>query len=54
MESKLKQYLRTVEARTYETLDRAITEAIDLVVVLLFQPPYCPELNPIEKDCGAK
>ncbi len=22
-------------------------------VILLFQPPYCPELNPIEKDCGA-
>ena len=22
-------------------------------IILLFQPPYCPELNPIEKDCGA-
>ena len=29
--SKLKQYLRSVESRTYEELDRAITEAINLV-----------------------
>ncbi len=29
--SKLKQYLRTVESRTYEELDLAITEAINLV-----------------------
>ncbi len=29
--SKLKQYLRSVESRTYEELDRAISFAIDLV-----------------------
>ena len=29
--SKLKQYLRSVESRTYEELARAITEALDLV-----------------------
>lgn len=29
--SKIKQYLRTVESRTYEQLNRAITEAINLV-----------------------